>query len=88
MRPKELAAVLSVVTAFVAIGALGRAVHDTRQADCHRTRSLVVGIYTILDRSTERAEQYVREGIISAQQAKNAVSENRRVRDFITLPRC
>lgn len=88
MNVKERIVVGSVTAAFMAIGVLGFLIDRTGEADCHRTQALVVGIHTILDRSSERAQQYVKEGVITQKQADEGVEENRRLRRYITLPKC
>lgn len=88
MTVKEGVAVLSVVIAFVGIAFVAIAIKNTGHTDCTRTQGIVVGIYTILDRSSARTQQYVDEGIITQKQADEAKIENSRVRSYITLPRC
>ena len=88
MKARTIA--LLVATAMAIGSSTFAIVHAGSEADdaCHAQQALVDGLYTILDRSTERLPQYVHDGVISQRQADQALADNTAAKHDIVRPSC
>ena len=80
-----------IVAVILAIGSTSTAIilAGNGAADaCENQQALVDGIYKIMDRSTERLPQFVREGTITQAQADQARADNAESKADIKRPTC